>query len=49
MRRIFFFLAVCDMLGGCAELKLKEGGLAIGKDTTASLDEGTVARVTNQF
>ena len=40
---------ICMILGGCANLPLKEGGLAIGKDTTAGIDDVGVGRVTSQF
>lgn len=40
---------ICTILNGCANLPLKEGGLAIGKDTTAGIDDIGVGRVSRQF
>jgi hypothetical protein len=34
---------------GCSNIPLKEGGLEIGKDTTAGIDDIGVGRVTKQF
>lgn len=34
---------------GCANIPIKDGGLVVGKDTTATVDDLGVARVTNQF
>ena len=36
-------------LAGCCNIPIKDGGLVVGKDTTASMDGMGVARVTNQF
>ena len=49
MRTIFVVLLLALLVSGCAGLKMKDGGLVIGKDTTATVDEPGVARVTNQF
>ncbi len=40
---------ICMILGGCANMPLKEGGLAIDKDTTAGIDDIGVGRVSRQF
>ena len=45
----FIAVFICTILSGCAELPLKEGGIAIGKDTTAGIDDIGVGRVTSQF
>lgn len=39
-------LALC---AGCANVPLTENGLVVGKDTTASIDDVGVARVTRGF
>lgn len=49
MSKIALLLIACALLAGCSNIPLKEGGLALNKDTTASIDEGAIARVTNQF
>jgi hypothetical protein len=36
-------------LCGCANIPVKDGGLVVGKDTTASVDDVGVARLTGQF
>ena len=36
-------------LSGCCNIPIKDGGLVVGKDTTATMDGMGVARVTNQF
>ncbi len=41
------FVFAC--LIGCSHVPLKEGGLEIGKDTTAGIDDIGVGRVTKQF
>ena len=43
---VFFAVA---FIAGCAQIPLKDGGVAIGKDTTATVEDVGVARVTNQF
>ena len=40
---------VCIYLASCSHIPLKEGGLEIGKDTTAGIDNIGVGRVTKQF
>ena len=42
-------LSICASLNGCANMPLKEGGLALDKDTTAGIDDIGVGRVTRQF
>ena len=37
------------MLSGCANMHLKEGGLALDKDTTASIEDVGVASLNRQF
>ena len=49
MRRIIAALLLILLLSGCSGLPLKEGGLAIGKNTTAGIDDIGVARITNEF
>ena len=34
---------------GCAEIPIRDGGLAIGKDTTACIEDLGVASVNNKF
>lgn len=36
-------------LAGCAGMPIKDGGLALGKDTTATMDDFGVGRVDNKF
>lgn len=42
-------LFICLSANGCANIPLKEGGLEIGKDTVAGVDDIGVGRVTRQF
>ena len=37
------------LLSGCAELPIKEGGLMVGKDTTASIEDVGVASLKGRF
>ncbi|MDP2913412.1 MAG: hypothetical protein Q8N91_05330 [Candidatus Omnitrophota bacterium] len=40
---------ICVLLGGCADIPLKEGGLEITKDTIAGIEDLGVASITKQF
>lgn len=46
---VFAVLFICMAMAGCADLPLKEGGLAVGKNTTVGVDDVGVGRVTSQF
>lgn len=37
------------LLAGCADMPIKDGGLAVGKDTTAGIEDLGVASITKQF
>lgn len=47
--RIFIACYLVFSLSGCADIPIKDGGLVVGKDTTAGIDDVGVARITNQF
>ena len=49
MIRVAVVILVIFSLCGCESIPLKEGGLAVGKNTTATIDDIGVGRVTNQF
>ncbi len=49
MRIILIFLCALPFISGCASIPLTENGLVIGKDTTASIDDIGVGRVTRGF
>ena len=49
MIRIAVVVLVIFSLCGCESIPLKEGGLAVGKNTIATIDDIGVGRVTNQF
>ena len=49
MIKLLTILLVLASLNGCANIPLKEGGLAIGKDATAGIDDIGVGRVTSHF
>jgi hypothetical protein len=42
-------LGLLLFISGCAEIPIKDGGLAIGKDTTATMDDFGVGRVDSKF
>lgn len=48
VRLFIIALAVC-LVSGCANIPLREGGLAVDKDTTAGIEDLGVARVTRGF
>ncbi|MDD5436208.1 MAG: hypothetical protein PHX20_01555 [Candidatus Omnitrophica bacterium] len=47
--RMILLIFICMSLNSCSHFPLKEGGLEIGKDTTAGIDDIGVGRVTRQF
>ena len=50
MIKLFIMLTFsCILLMGCADIPIKDGELAIGKNTSATLEEAGVARVNNRF
>ena len=49
LKIIVVFFLVAFWLSGCAEFPIKHGGLAIGNNTTASIDDVGVGRLTSQF
>ena len=49
MALALYVMFICVYIAGCASMPLKENGLAIGKDTTAGIDDIGVGRVTKQF
>jgi len=42
-------MCVSAFLNGCEGMPIKDGGLAVGKDTVATIDDVGVARVDNKF
>ncbi len=49
MRKIIIISLVSIFLTGCAGVPIKDGELAIGKDTTAGVEDVGVAKLTRQF
>jgi hypothetical protein len=49
MGKILAFVCVLIFIGGCASMRLKEGGLDVGKDTTVGIEDVGVASVTKGF
>jgi hypothetical protein len=49
MAKIFSLLLVLVFLSGCAGMRLKEGGLDVGKDTTVGIEDLGVASVKKGF
>jgi hypothetical protein len=42
-------LALVLLISGCAAMPIKDGGISIGKDTTATVDDFGVGRVDRKF
>jgi len=49
MVRVLIFLFIALSLGGCSNIPIKDGELAIGKDTTAGIEDVGVACVNRKF
>ena len=49
LRTLLLICALSLSVSGCAEMPIKDGELAVGKDTSATLDDVGVAKVTNRF
>lgn len=49
MFRAVIAIFVLSLISGCANIPLTENGLVVGKDTTASIDDIGVGRVTKGF
>lgn len=49
MGRILLFLFIALFLGGCGNIPIKDGELAIGKDTTAGIEDIGVASLNRKF
>ena len=49
MTKAVFMMIVLLLVSGCANVQLKEGGLALDKDTTASIEDAGVASLNRQF
>ena len=49
MRIILVLLCALSLMSGCASMPLTENGLVVGKDTTASIDDIGVGRITKGF
>lgn len=48
--RIFLIILLAAFfIPGCASMKLKDGELAIGANTSATLEEGTIPTIKNKF
>jgi hypothetical protein len=46
---IIILMTFCLLLVGCAEAKLKKGGLYVNQSTCVGMDDFGVAKVRNQF
>ncbi len=49
MLRLLAVALMLLLVSGCAEIPLRDGGLAVGKDTTASIDDLGVASLNSRF
>jgi hypothetical protein len=49
MLKLVVVIGLACVLAGCAEIPIKDGELAIGKDTTASIEDVGAVRVTNRY
>jgi hypothetical protein len=49
MRVLLAVIMIAAAVSGCAEMPMKDGRIAIGKDTTLGARDGTVAEVSNRF
>ena len=49
MAKILISLFFVLFMSGCADIPIKDGELVVGKDTTASVEDGAVAKVRSQF
>ncbi len=47
--RIFALILLICVLSGCESIPIKDGELAVGKDTTATIDDGAVAKLKGRF
>lgn len=47
--RLLIAAGVTLLLAGCAEIPIRDGELALGKDTTASFEDVGAVRVTNKY
>lgn len=49
MVKLIVLIGLVCMLSGCAGIPIRDGELAIGKDTTASIEDIGAVRVTNRY
>lgn len=47
--KILLLSILVVFLAGCSEIPIKKGGVPIGKDTTATMDDFGVAKVVSEF
>lgn len=47
--RCFFVVLLSLALSGCSNLQIKDGGLVVGKDTTASIEDVGAVRLTGRY
>lgn len=49
MNRLFLVIGLALVLSGCAGMTIRDGGLAINKDTTASIEDLGAVRLTSRY
>lgn len=49
MKRMIIAIGLALMLSGCCNLEIKDGGLVVGKDTTASIEDVGAVRLTGRY
>ena len=49
MFKLLAVILLLMLISGCAEIPIKDGGLVVGKDTTASIEDLGVASLNSRF
>ncbi|HPM42496.1 MAG: hypothetical protein KBB52_04925 [Candidatus Omnitrophica bacterium] len=49
MARLLIALGLATILSGCSGMVIRDGGLAINKDTTASIEDLGAVRLTSRY
>ena len=49
IRNIVLSIILLLTISGCSQILIRDGGLAVGKDTTASIKDLGVASLNNKF
>lgn len=47
--KAIFLAILLSALSGCSQIPIRDGGLAVGKDTTASIEDLGVASLSSKF